>query len=90
LEHPKVAGAVNAVAPNPVTNRAFTRELASVLGRPAWLPVPGWGLRLGFGEMANEVLLSSARVVPAALQRLEFQFRYPGLRAALAAILQAG
>lgn len=87
LEDGQLEGAFNAVAPDPVTNAEFTRELASVLKRPAWLPVPRWGLRLAVGEMADEVLLSSARVIPERLQRFGFTFRHPTLSEALAGII---
>ena len=73
---------MNAVAPNPVTNREFTRELARALRRPAIFPVPEFALKLAFGEMAG-VLLSSQRVVPAMAQRTGYRFQYPRLADAL-------
>ncbi|MCC6416509.1 MAG: TIGR01777 family protein [Opitutaceae bacterium] len=51
-----LCGPINAVAPSPVSNAVFTRELARALGRPAMLPVPAWALRLTFGQMADEAL----------------------------------
>ena len=57
-------GAVNAVAPSPVTNAEFTKTLASVLHRPAIFPVPAFAARLVFGEMADGLLLASQRVEP--------------------------
>jgi uncharacterized protein (TIGR01777 family) len=83
LTHSTLAGGVNAVSPNPATNREFTRTLARVLRRPAILPVPAFALRLLFGEMADEALLASARAVPARLMAEGFDFRYPMLEAAL-------
>jgi uncharacterized protein len=80
---PSLRGAVNAVAPEPVTNRAFTKILGRVLGRPAMLPVPAAAIRLIFGAMGEQTLLSSARVVPARLQEAGFEFHYPELAAAL-------
>jgi uncharacterized protein (TIGR01777 family) len=80
-------GAVNVVSPDPVTNRTFTRELASVLRRPAFFPAPRWGLRWLFGEMADEILLSGARVVPQRLQELGFEFEHPTLREALERVI---
>ena len=65
METGSLAGAVNVIAPNPVTNAEFTRALGRELHRPAVLPVPAFALRLAFGEMADEALLASARVVPA-------------------------
>jgi hypothetical protein len=85
LEQP-VSGAVNAVAPNPATNAEFTRELAGALKRPALFTVPGFALKLLYGEMA-EVLLGSQRVIPAAAQAGGFEFKFPTLPGALADIL---
>ncbi len=82
-----LAGVVNAVAPSPVTNAEFTRVLAHVLRRPALFPVPAFGLRLAFGEMADALLLSSQRVVPARLQASGFTFRFPELEGALLHLL---
>ncbi len=82
----QVRGPLNAVAPYPVTNSDFTRELARTLGRPAVFPVPGFALRLLFGEMAD-VLLTSQRVVPGAAEAAGFRFRFPQLAEALAGLL---
>lgn len=86
LEHPDLAGAFNACAPNPVTNREFTAALARQLGRPALLPVPAVGLRLLLGEMA-ELLLGGQRAEPAHALETGFRFRFAELRPALADIL---
>jgi uncharacterized protein (TIGR01777 family) len=83
-----VSGAFNGVAPNPVTNAEFTRRLAAAVHRPAIFPVPGFGLKLLFGEMA-EVLLASQRVVPKAAESAGFTFRFPELAGALADVLKA-
>jgi hypothetical protein len=83
-----VRGPVNVVAPNPVTNAEFTRALAAVMKRPAILAVPGFTVKLAFGEFAEEGILSSARVVPKKLEESGFQFRYPELGAALAELLK--
>lgn len=80
-------GAVNAVAPEPVTNREFTRTLGRVLHRPALLRVPSIALRLVYGEMADATLLASQRAVPNRLLRAGFDFRYPVLEDALRAAL---
>lgn len=82
----EISGALNAVAPAPVTNRDFTRALASALHRPAVFPVPELALRLAFGELSS-VLLASQRVVPRAAERSGFQFRFPTLDEALRNIL---
>lgn len=84
---PGLAGAVNVVAPHPVTNRDFTRILAARLHRPAILPAPAFALRLAFGQMADEALLASARVLPQKLNRAGFAFAEPSLEQALAAAL---
>jgi uncharacterized protein (TIGR01777 family) len=82
-----LAGPVNLVAPQPVTNAEFTRALAKVLKRPALCPVPAVGLRLLFGEMADALLLSSARVVPRRLETSRYPFRFPDLDGALRHLL---
>jgi uncharacterized protein len=82
-----LAGPVNAVAPNPARNADFTRTLAGALHRPAFVPVPGFALRLLFGEMA-EVLLGSQRVHPKAAQSAGFRYRFPDLAPALKDLLR--
>lgn len=76
-------GPVNAVAPRPVTNREFAKTLGRVLGRPAVLPVPAFAVRLALGEMADELLLASARVEPDRLLLSGYEFRHPELEGAL-------
>jgi len=83
-----LSGPVNLVAPNPVRNAEFTKVLASVLGRPAFFPVPEFALRLAFGEMAaSELLLASQRVEPGKLAVSGYTFRFRELRAALENLL---
>jgi NAD dependent epimerase/dehydratase family enzyme len=82
-----ISGAVNGVAPNPVTNAVFTRELARALHRPAVFPVPAFVLRALFGEMSS-VLLGSQRVVPRAAGSEGFRFRFPELGEALADLIK--
>lgn len=86
LSNRTLSGPLNAVAPNPVTNAEFTRELARALHRPAILPVPEYALKLMFGEMAS-MLLGGQRVIPQAALAAGFQFRYSELGSALAALL---
>lgn len=74
-------GAVNAVAPEPATNRALVRSLAEELHRPALLAVPRFALRIALGQLANE-LLASQRVVPEVLARTNFVWTHPDLRGA--------
>jgi len=78
-----VAGPVNVVSPEPVTNAEFTRTLARVLSRPAIFPMPAFAARLVFGEVADALLLASARVFPARLASAGFRFRHPGLEETL-------
>lgn len=82
-----LAGPVNLVAPAPVRNAEFTSVLAAVLGRPAFFPVPAFAARLAFGEMADELLLSSERVQPVKLEASGYAFRFAELRAALEDLL---
>jgi len=87
VDNPALEGPVNAVAPNPVTNRELTKTLGRILGRPTCLPVPAFGARLAFGNLADELLLASQRVVPARLDQLGFRWRFPTLDAALRDLL---
>ena len=80
-------GPLNIVAPAPVTNAEFTRTLGRVLGRPTLVPLPAFAARLALGEMADELLLASQRVVPARLQASGYRFRHPSLEDALRAVL---
>jgi uncharacterized protein len=80
-------GPVNFVSPNPVTNEEFTRILAKVLCRPALLPMPAFAARKVFGEMADALLLASAKVEPSKLLESHYPFRYPELEGALRNIL---
>lgn len=83
LTHDVVHGPVNVVAPNPVTNRTFTKTLGRALGRPTVLPLPTFAARAVFGEMADNLLLASARVRPARLEGAGFVFEYPTLEGAI-------
>jgi uncharacterized protein (TIGR01777 family) len=83
IEKETLAGPVNAVSPNPVTNRDFTKTLARVLSRPAIAALPAFAARLMMGEMAGELLLASARVEPARLLDSGFKFLFPELEPAL-------
>ena len=87
VEFGPISGPVNVVAPQPVTNSEFTRELARALNRPALIPAPAFALRLALGEMADALLLASQRVVPKKLLESGYQFQHPDLRSALAAAI---
>lgn len=76
-------GPVNAVSPNPVTNEEFTKTLGHVLHRPTIFPLPAFAARIALGEMADDLLLSSARIHPAKLIASTYQFQYPDLDGAL-------
>jgi uncharacterized protein (TIGR01777 family) len=82
-----VNGPVNFVAPHPVTNAEFTKTLGSVLSRPTLLPVPAFGVRLAFGEMADSLLLASQRVEPTVLKERGFGFVWPRLEPTLKHLL---
>jgi uncharacterized protein (TIGR01777 family) len=79
-------GPINAAAPNPVTNAEFSRALGRALHRPAFMPAPAFALRLALGEMADALLLSGQRAVPARAEQLGFRFRFTQLDDALRAI----
>lgn len=81
-------GPVNFVSPDPVRNDTFTDCLGKVLRRPTVFPVPKFAIRLAMGsEMANEMLLASARVIPTALQSEGFAWNHTTLRPALESVL---
>jgi uncharacterized protein (TIGR01777 family) len=83
LENENLNGAVNAVAPNAVTNQEFTKTLGKVLSRPTFLPVPEFAIKTLFGEMGETLLLEGARVVPQKLRDAGFEFDFPNLEDAM-------
>lgn len=87
LKTDTLRGPVNMTSPNPVTNAEFTKTLASVLSRPAVCPMPAFAARLVFGQMADELLLSSQRVEPAKLLASGYAFHQPDLRRSLQTML---
>jgi uncharacterized protein (TIGR01777 family) len=90
VEDESLRGPVNAVAPGAVTNEEFTKALGRVLGRPTIFAVPAFAARLAFGEVADELLLASARVEPARLKEAGFEFKDPDLEGALRHVLKKG
>lgn len=80
------SGVWNLTAPEPATNREFARTLGRVLGRPAWLRVPGWAVRVQAGGMAR-LFLTGQRVIPERLVENGFRFHHAELREALASLL---
>jgi uncharacterized protein (TIGR01777 family) len=81
-----VAGPVNATAPTPATNAAFTRALGRALGRPTFIPVPAFALRAALGELADTVL-TGQRAIPKRAQEMGLTFRYPEIEPALRALV---
>lgn len=88
INTPSASGPINATAPNPVTNAEFTRALGHALHRPAFMPAPAFALRLALGEMADALLLSGQRAIPARAEKLGYTFAFrqvdDALRAAVA------
>ncbi len=82
-----VVGPMNVVAPRAVTNYEFTKTLGRVLSRPAIFPLPAFAARLVLGEMADELLLASARIEPARLVATGYKFRHTELEKALRELL---
>lgn len=87
LEDTSISGPVNFTAPKPVSNADFTKILGKVLFRPTLFPVPKFACKLVFGEMADALLLASAKVYPEVLNNSNFQFAYPDLESALRHLL---
>jgi uncharacterized protein (TIGR01777 family) len=87
LEHPEISGPVNFTAPNPVRNKELAQWLGRILGRPAFLPAPGFMLRLVLGEFGS-ILLEGQRVLPQKLVQAGFQFSYPEIDRALRQVIR--
>ncbi len=83
MDNPDLQGAVNAVAPQPVTNAEWTKALATVLSRPARLPLPAFLVKTLFGEMGKALLLSSQRAYPKQLMDAGYRFCFPRIEDAL-------
>ena len=86
VEKKDLEGPVNLCSPDPVRNRDLAKALGSVLGRPSFIPAPGFMIRLVMGELGG-VLLSSQRAMPQRLLDSGIRFQYPDLNAALRQIL---
>jgi len=86
VEHGTADGPFNLTAPNPLTNRDFSRALGRALSRPSFAPAPGFALRFLLGEMAD-ALLHGQRAVPRRLLELGYEFRYPEAEGALKSLL---
>jgi hypothetical protein len=83
ISNGSIHGPVNAVSPNPATNKEFTAAIGRVLQKPAFMVLPGFAARLAFGQMADDLLLASARVTPARLTESGYKFRFSELESAL-------
>jgi hypothetical protein len=88
IEKSNMSGSVNLVAPHPVTNREFTKTLGQIIKRPTIIPVPAFAAHMLFGEMADALLLSSARVLPNRLIDSGYAFKHSTLASALRSIFQ--
>ena len=86
IANPKAEGPFNLSASQPVTNQEFGRLIGEVMGRPSFLPAPGFAMQAVFGEMAV-ILLEGQRAVPQRLLELGFVFKYPTAQEALRALL---
>ncbi|OJU82238.1 MAG: TIGR01777 family protein [Chlamydia sp. 32-24] len=82
-ERDDIKGPVNLVSPESVKNKEFTKKLGEVLNRPTIVPFPEFAAKMMFGEMAEEMLLSSTRVEPKVLEEKGYKFKYPTLKEAL-------
>ena len=89
IDTPAAIGPINATGPTPVTNRDFVRALGRAMHRPAFIPAPGFALRILLGEMADALLLAGQRAVPQKAVRLGFTFRYATVSDALNALFKA-
>ena len=89
IDSPGLSGPFNVSLPAPVTNREFSAALGRALHRPAILPVPPAALRLAYGALADELLIASAKVVPAGLEAAGYRFQHPDIDSALQAALRA-
>jgi uncharacterized protein (TIGR01777 family) len=87
INNNRMQGPLNAATPNPVRNKEFTSTLGKVLNRPTFIPVPGFGVKLLFGEMGERLLLEGVKVRPARLVEAGFKFDYPDLEAAMKKVL---
>ena len=87
IENDSIKGAINGTAPNPVINKVFSKTLAKVLKRPAIFPMPAFVVKLLFGQMGEELLLTGQRVVPEKIMQAGFKFKHQNLESALKEIL---
>lgn len=86
IDHDRFNGAINASAPEPATNKQFAKALGHALNRPAVAPVPGFTIKLMYGEM-SQIVLKGVRMVPGRAAELGYEFRHPDLDEALRSTL---
>ena len=82
IDNEQIKGPINGTAPEPVTNKIFSTTLGKVLRRPAFLPMPAFVMKLMFGQMAEELLLSGQRVVPDKISKAGYSFKFKNLESA--------
>ena len=87
LNTDSLEGPANVTAPNPLTNARYTKTLGRVLNRPTFVPVPAPAARIALGQVADALLLASARIEPAKLEETGYRFQYPELEGALRHLL---
>lgn len=87
IDNARVSGTINSTAPNPVTNRDFSRALGQALGRPAVVPVPGLALDLKFGKEFGQVLRGGQRVMPRRALDLGYEFQHVEINEAFRSLL---
>jgi len=88
IENPRLSGAFNLTAPNPVKLKDLCRQIGRVLEKPCWLPIPALVLRLTFGKMTEETLMANQQVIPARLMKAEFNFAHPNIAEALECVIK--
>ena len=86
LNRPELSGPFNFTAPNPIQNRDMARMLGRVIGRPSWIPAPGFLIKLILGEFGS-VILKGQRVMPKRLLDAGFSYKYPEMEGTLRALL---
>jgi uncharacterized protein (TIGR01777 family) len=90
IQNKNITGSINVVTPNPIINSQYTKLLGELLSRPTILRIPAISLKILLGQMADELLLSSARVIPKKLIESGYQFKFPEIKSALVHLLTAG
>ncbi|GAB4283177.1 MAG: TIGR01777 family oxidoreductase [Marinilabiliales bacterium] len=87
IEHSNIQGTFNLTAPEPVTMKQFCKSIGQAMNRPSWLHIPGFILKLMYGQMADEIILNGIKVLPNRLIKAGFYFKYPDVNKALAEII---